>query len=200
MSILSLRLPQISGSLLGWIAGIVFLSGWMLAPAPADAQGFGRVEETNSNVAYFYHARPGQATVQISVWGTIPRPGIYEIPDTTDLDKLLTMAGGAPLQPRTEDRDPVKITVRVYRPQSAAQTEDSGTTEGTTAPRTMIFEAPLERMLAGKAQYPDLRDDDIVVVETVQPKEGFSFRDALSIASTLGTLTLLGLRLFDRAN
>jgi protein involved in polysaccharide export with SLBB domain len=183
---------------LGWVAGIVLLSGWMLAPAPADAQGFGRVEETNSNVAYFYHARPGQATVQISVWGTIPRPGIYEIPDTTDLDKLLTMAGGAPLQPRTEDRDPAKITVRVYRPQSAAQTENSGTSEGTSAPRTMIFEAPLERMLAGQAQYPDLRDDDIVVVETVQPKEGFSFRDVLSVASTLGTLTLLALRIFDR--
>jgi hypothetical protein len=198
MSIFSLRLPQVSGSLLGWVAGIVFLSGWMLAPAPADAQGFGRVEETNSNVAYFYHARPGQATVQISVWGTIPRPGIYEIPDTTDLDKLLTMAGGAPLQPRTEDRDPAKITVRVYRPQSAAASEAGNDAESQSAPRTMIFEAPLERMLAGKAQYPDLRDDDIVVVETVQPKEGFSFRDVLSVASTLGTLTLLALRIFDR--
>jgi protein involved in polysaccharide export with SLBB domain len=183
---------------LGWVAGIFFLSGWLLAPAPADAQGFGRVEETNSNVAYFYHARPGQATVQISVWGTIPRPGIYEIPDTTDLDKLLTMAGGAPLQPRTEDRDPVKITVRVYRPQSDAASGAGNDAESQSAPRTMIFEAPLERMLAGKAQYPDLRDDDIVVVETVQPKEGFSFRDVLSVASTLGTLTLLALRIFDR--
>jgi hypothetical protein len=198
MSILFLRIPPVSSSLLGWMAGIVFLSGWMLVPAPADAQGFGRVEETNSNVAYFYHARPGQATVQISVWGTIPRPGIYEIPDTTDLDKLLTMAGGAPISSRREDRDPAKITVRVYRPQSAAQTEGSDSSEGTSAPRTMIFEAPLERMLAGQAQYPDLRDDDIVVVETVQPKEGFSFRDVLSVASTLGTLTLLALRIFDR--
>lgn len=152
--------------------------------APAFGQTFGRVEETKSNVAYFYHARPGEATVQISVWGTVPRPGIYEVPDTTDLDKLLTMAGGAPLEARTEGREDARITVRVYRPEQ----------EG----RAQIFEAPLERMLQGNTSYPALRDDDIVVVETVRPQEPFGWRDVLSVASALGSLTLLVLRVFTR--
>jgi protein involved in polysaccharide export with SLBB domain len=143
------------------------------------------VEETKSNVAYFFHARPGEATVQVSVWGTIPRPGIYEVPDTTDLDKLLTMAGGAPLEARQEGREPPEITVRVYRPAG-----DDG--------RSRIFEAPLDEMLRGAASYPSLRDDDIVVVETVRPKQPFGWRDVLSVASTLASITLLALRIFTR--
>lgn len=152
--------------------------------SPAFGQAFGRVEETKSNVAYFYHARPGEATVQISVWGTVPQPGIYEIPDTTDLDKLLTMAGGAPLEVQREGQEDATITVRVYRPEQ----------EG----RSQIFEAPLERMLQGSASYPPLRDNDIVVVETVRPEQPFGWRDVLSVASSLGSLTLLVLRVFTR--
>jgi protein involved in polysaccharide export with SLBB domain len=155
-----------------------------LAPTAARGQAFGRVEETKSNVAYFYHAQPGEATVQVSVWGTIPKPGIYEVPDTTDLDKLLTMAGGAPLEARQEDREPPAITVRVYRPGRGDRAE--------------IFEAPLEDMLRGTAAYPSLRDDDIVVVETVRPKQPIGWRDVLSVVSTLASLTLLGLRIFTR--
>jgi hypothetical protein len=161
--------------------GLVLLG---MGGSAAYGQAFGRVEETKSNVAYFYHAKPGEATVQVSVWGTVPRPGIYEVPDTTDLDKLLTMAGGAPLEPRVEDRDEVKITVRVYRPDESD--------------RNKIFEARLERMLQGTPGYPSLEDNDIVVVETVRPKDPFGWREALSVASSLGSLTLLALRLFTR--
>ena len=163
---------------------LLLLAGGVLAAHPAHGQAFGRVEDTKSNVAYFYHARPGEATVQLSVWGTVPRPGVYEVPDTTDLYKLLTMAGGAPLEAQVEGREDATITVRVYRP------EQDG--------RSQIFEASLERMLQGASSYPALRDDDIVVVETVRPKDPFGWRDVLSVASTLGTLTLLALRIFTR--
>lgn len=159
----------------------------LLATVTVDAaqgQAFGRVEDTESNVAYFYHARPGQPTVQVSVWGTIPRPGIYEVPDTTGLDKLLTMAGGAPLEARQEGREPPRITVRVYRPGPDG--------------RTQIFDAQLETLLEGRPQYPALRDDDIVVIETVLSRQPFGWRDVLSVASTVGTLVLLGLRIFTR--
>jgi hypothetical protein len=167
-----------------WSALCLLLLAAAVGTTPAYGQAFGRVEETKSNVAYFYHARPGEATVQVSVWGTVPRPGIYEIPDTTDLDKLLTMAGGAPLEARTEGREDATITVRVYRP------EQDG--------RSQLFEAPLERMLQGNTSYPALRDNDIVVVETVRPKQPFGWRDVLSVASALGSITLLALRIFTR--
>jgi hypothetical protein len=170
-----------------WRGALVLTAVWVGAFAVPDAQGqvFGRVEETESSVNYYYyHARPGEATVQVSVWGTIPQPGIYEVPDTTSLDKLMTMAGGAPLEARREGRDAPTITVQVYRPGPDG--------------RRQIFEAQLTDLLNGNPQYPDFRDNDIVVVETVTPKSPFTWRDALSLTSTLGTLVLLGLRIFDR--
>jgi hypothetical protein len=150
----------------------------------AQAQGFGRVAETNTSVAYFYHARPGEPTVQVSVWGTVPRSGVYEVPDTTDLPKLLTMAGGAPLEARVENQEPPTVTVRVYRPSGDG--------------RTQIFEKQVEQMLTGQAQYPALEDDDTVVVEPVRPEPPFGWRDQLSVTSTLASLVVLGLRIFTR--
>jgi hypothetical protein len=94
------------------------------------------------------------------------------------------MAGGAPMEAQVEGQDDARITVRVYRPEQ----------EG----RSQIFEAPLERMLQGEPSYPALRDDDIVVVETVRPKQPFGWRDVLSVASALGSMTLLVLRIFTR--
>jgi hypothetical protein len=94
------------------------------------------------------------------------------------------MAGGAPLEARQENREAPTITVRVYRPE----------TDG----RNKIFQAELDRMLQGNPPYPSLRDNDIVVVETVRPKQPFGWRDVLSVVSTLASLTLLGLRIFTR--
>lgn len=168
-----------------WLWGLVAAGLWIaLAATPALGQEFGRVEETETNVAYFYYARPGQATVQVSVWGTVPRPGIYEIPDTTDLDKLLTMAGGLPIEARRRGDRRAEITVRLFRPQ------ESG--------RELLLETDADSMLRGSTAYPSLEENDIVVVETIRPKDRFGFRDVLSLASTLGTLTLLGLRIFSR--
>lgn len=156
-----------------------------IEPDTVHGQAFGRIEETESTVSYFYHTRPGEATVQISLWGSVPTPGIYEVPDTTDLNKLLTMAGGIPaIGKRTERRDPAEVTVRVYRSNRES--------------RTKIFESRLRDMLKGAPNTPSLQDDDIVVVETEEQRKLFGWRDVLSVLSTLGSLTLLFLRVFTR--
>jgi len=150
----------------------------------ATAQSLDRLQETETSVAYYYHARPGDATVQISVWGTIGNTGIYEIPEDTQLDKLLTMAGGAPIDARERGQDPDDIRITLYR------TDDSGN-------RTVVYEEPLQDLVEN-ARYPALQDDDILVVELERSRTPFRFRDALGIVSSLASLTLLGLRIFDR--
>lgn len=149
----------------------------------AQGQGFTEFEETRSNVAYFYHARPGEATIQVSVWGTVGKTGVYEIPDGTDLDRLLTMTGGAPVQPRSE-RQRRTITLQIWRTSNEGE-------------RSVVYEAELEKLLGQPGAYPVLRDQDVLVVETVTDSK-FSWREALQIASSLGTFALLMLRLFDR--
>lgn len=154
---------------------VVFLLLSIFFAAAASGQSLDRLAETKSNVAYFYHARPGEATVQVALWGTVARPGIYEVPLGTDLDKLLTMAGGAPIQARREGTD-ATITVRLFRQASSL--------------RTAVYEATLDEMLARPGRYPALQDDDVVVVETTL-EEGFQWRDALAIIGSVASVVLV---------
>ena len=146
---------------------------------PAQAQEFGRIQDTQTNTAYFFYAQPGEATVQVALWG-VPQPGLYEIPDSTDLGRLLTLAGGVQMEARREGRKPPRITVRLYRP---AQSRDEP-----------LVEARAQEILQGEVDAPPLKEDDIVVVETVQPTS-FTWQDGLSIVSTAASLTLLVLRI-----
>lgn len=167
---------RFSAGLLG--IGLLLLT-WGFGAQGTQAQEYGRVGEVETNAAYFYYANPGEATVQVSLWG-VPRPGIYEIPDSTDLDRLLTLAGGVNTDPRRENRKPPRVTIRLYR---------SGEPRGTPA-----FEAQIKDLLGGQTSGPMLREDDIIVVETVLPSE-FTWQDGLSILSTASSLTLLVLRI-----
>lgn len=161
--------------LLGGLAG--------LHPADVAGQTFGRIEDTETNLAYFYYARPGEATIQVSVWGSVSQTGILEVPDTTDLHTLLTLAGGAPgIGKRRENRDPPEVIVRLYRKKQGE--------------RTKIFESEVEDVMTGAKAPPTLQENDVVMVETIEQRH-FGFRDALSIASSIGSIILLALRLRD---
>lgn len=161
--------------------GVLFVAIWIAGPAAA--QSLDRLQETETSVSYFYYARPGDATVQVSVWGTIGGTGIYEIPEDTKLDKLLTMAGGAPIDARQRGQDPDDIQIKLYR------TNDDGE-------REIIYDAPLERLIEDTT-YPVLQDDDIMIVELERARTPLRFRDILGVASSLASLTLLGIRLWD---
>lgn len=184
--------------------GVLVLLVASLFVSDAEAQRFSRIEDTQSNVAYFYHAKPGEATVQVSVWGAVKQSGIYEVPDSTRLDKLLTMAGGAPLQIRQEGREPAEVNVYVYRPTSGRSGGDNqpGTdqpdTDQSGMTQTLLFSSSMDAMLEGDVSYPTFRDDDIVVIEVIEPRQRFTWRDALQVLTSVGTLTLVGLRIFGR--
>ena len=160
--------------------------GGVFAP-PAQAQEFGRLEKMKerTNVAYFYFAEPGDATVQVQVQGTVPRPGIYEVPDSTDLNKLLTMAGGAVLEPRPENRERPEITIRIFRPEGPEQSR--------------LLETSYEQVLDGEKQFQNFSDEDVIVVETVQQRS-FTWRDLLSFSSTALSLALLVVRILQIRN
>ena len=163
----------------------LFLLGTFGAGPVAAQEGssYDRIDETRSTVAYFYHARPGVPTIQVSVWGTVPRPGIYEVSESTSLDRLLTMAGGAPIEARAENEE-AQITIRLFR----------GRGQGG---RELMYEAPLQDLLRDTGAYPSLQNGDVLVMET-QVQRGFRWRDVLGIVSSVGSLALVVERLFFR--
>lgn len=149
----------------------------------AQAQNYKSLEAPNSNIAYFFHAQPGEATVQISLWGTIPRPGIYEVREQTELDKLLTMAGGVPLGASGENQT-AHVTVQVFRQQVPGE-------------RMRIYSASLEELLSNTAEYPTLQNEDVVVVRTTVEEE-ISWRSALTVMGSIAAVALTIERLVTR--
>ena len=145
-----------------------------------QAQSFDRIDKIRTNTAFFFFAQPGDATIQISIWGSVAS-GIYEVPVGTNLDKLLTMAGGPPPDLR-QSGTRHEITIRLFREQGAG--------------RTMIYEAPLDRMLVETEAYPVLQDYDVLTLETIVHR-GFGWRDALSLLTSVGTFILIVERLIE---
>jgi hypothetical protein len=173
-----IRSPAVWGALCAWVLlGAVGLHS-------AQAQEVGRIAETKTNTAYFYYAQPGEATVQIYVWGAA-QAGIYEIPVGTSLARLLTMTGGVGRDVREEGQEPPRITVRHYRPEQSR--EDP------------LLETRAQNILQGNVEAQQLQENDIVVVERVQPNP-FTWQDALSILTTASSITLLVLRVLRFQN
>ena len=143
--------------------------------APLRAQTFGEVEQRRStSQAYFVHVLPGEATVVVSVWGTVLRPGTYEVSAGTDMGEVLSLAGGptlAPLRQTSETDLAREIRVRLYR------------TDGAT--RTALYDATLDAMVAAPSAYPTLAEGDVVEVTTAETeRRRWTWRDS----ATLGGL------------
>jgi hypothetical protein len=153
------------------------------AVSPAEAQSaYNRIDETRSSVAYFYHARPGVPTLQVSVWGTVPRPGIYEVPEETGIARLMTMAGGAAIEARSENEEATS-TIRVFREQRGG--------------RELIYESSLQNLLRDARADLSIQNGDVLVVAT-RVERSLSWRDVLSIVGSVGSLALVVERLFFR--
>lgn len=147
----------------------------MLIAWPIQAQEFGRVGDVEAvGTSYHVFTRPGEATVQVLVLGA--GGGIYEVAADTEIDEFLALMGGVPSFGVRSDKNRIEVTIRLYRGQEGA--------------RTLIYEAPIEEMLTNPGQYPELRDEDVFVVETVE-KSRIGWRDVLSIFTSVSSLILL---------
>ena len=50
------------------------------AQAQPSSQSFGIAEDRQTNVpSYYFHVLPGEATIQVYVWGTVGAPGAYTV-------------------------------------------------------------------------------------------------------------------------
>ena len=139
---------------------------------PAGQTSLGRGERIQQTTAGYYRFHmPGEATIQVSVEGAVPHPGLYEIGATTDLRQLLSLAGGPRIDSR-ERADRQRVEVRLFR---------SG--EGQLYAATYAD-------LASNPVYPPLHESDTVLVEVVRSRR-FGWQEAASVAGGLTAVALL---------
>jgi hypothetical protein len=159
-------------SLTGFLV-LIGLFAW-----PAQAQEFGRVNKIQADgTAYHVFAQAGEATIQVLVLGAV-NAGIYEVRVGTDLEQLIALTGTS-MTPGGAGES-IKYTVRLFRDEDGR--------------RKLLYEAPLEKMLVSSAEYPALREGDVLMVEGIS-KARFGWRDALTILTSLTTVALLVERL-----
>ena len=112
----------------------------------------------------------------VYVWGAVRNPGYFEVGPEVDAVRLLALAGGPQGDGARAQNVVTDATVIITRP-------GAGT----------VYQASLEAFVTG-ADVPDLSDGDALQVEVVQ-RSRFTFRDALSVATTVGTLVIIGLQI-----
>lgn len=134
-----------------------------------------------SGVAVYRYAEPGQTTKDVQVWGAVRNPGVYQIERDADLLTLLTIAGG-PAVATTDDRTVRNVSVRVVRDPGAA--------------RTVVLDTTLDALTSDPAPLPALQHGDLVSL-TVEVRQRFTWRDALSVTTSAAALAVLILRIVE---
>ncbi|MEM1056860.1 MAG: hypothetical protein AAGI52_15155 [Bacteroidota bacterium] len=149
------------------------------AQDPVSPGYVGAVPTNSPN--HFFYARAGELTKRVSVWGTVRASGTYFVRQNVDLVELLSLAGGPSLNARAEDNERI-VTIRVYR------------LEGDQ--RILAYEETLVDMIADPAAYPEILDNDVVEVETVEDRR-WTFRDTVTVISAVSTTVLALERIYS---
>ena len=159
--------------------GIISVFSFLLivSAISVQAQDFKRLEDINSTgTSYNIFAKEGEATFQVLVISDLGNSGIYEIGGDVELDQLLALMGVQ--TPESSNETSTKITVRLFR-------EGAGR-------RELVYEASLEEMLTEPGQYPPLREDDLVAIETItRTRQPIDFIEGVRLVSSLASIFLL---------
>ncbi len=146
----------------------------LLAAAPAfaqSAQPTQRFDEVRTNSgSYFFHVKPGEATMKVQVLGAVRAPGLYELGRGTSVSTLLALSGGPLLDVRQRNNKRT-VTLRLWR-------------SGHTQP---YYETILEQAVARPETSPAMQEGDVLMVE-IEEKQKFGWRDAFTIVGGVGAL------------
>ena len=115
------------------------------------------------------YGRPGYPRVRIYLWGNAQN-GVWTVEEGTDLLEFLSAAAEGDFNSRPDTR--VKNMLRIYR---------KGQIGGEPA-----FSMKMERIFSRQVETPALQDGDVLVVESIQRRRFFSFRN---LSRVLGTVT-----------
>jgi len=125
-----------------------------------------------NTTGYYYYHLPGEATIQVSVEGSVLYPGLYEVSADTDMRRVLSLAGGPRFDVRDRNSDR-RVELRLYRP-------DVGE----------IYAANLADASSNPAFIPDLQHDDSLIVEVIERRR-IGWQDVATVIGTIGTLAFI---------
>lgn len=159
----------------------ITLSQLLILQSAAFAQStssFFEVKEPPRAAEYIFRSAPKETLIGVQLLGAVKNPGVYYIPPTTDLLKLLSLAGGE------EDADLTEIIVRKVDPAQAG-----------------VYELDMKRLMktTGGKQFK-LTQDDFIYVPKKEPWISNDVSRTVSILSLLATIVLTGVLIDKNSN
>ena len=159
----------------------ITLSQVLILQSTAFAQStnsFFEVKEPPRAAEYIFRSAPKETLIGVQLLGAVKNPGVYYIPPTTDLLKLLSLAGGE------EDADLSEIIVRKVDPAQAG-----------------VYELDMKRLMktTGGKQFK-LTQDDFIYVPKKEPWISNDVSRTVSILSLLATIVLTGVLIDKNSN
>ena len=136
-----------------------------------------------NRAAYYRYAESDDVTIQVSVWGAVRNPGIYEVPRDFTLNSLFSAAGGPSLQVRQES-DTQTIRLQLVRETEGGQ-------------RQVVYSETMEGEIVVSEANPPLQEGDVLTVESFIER-GINWRDFLSIGTSIASLVLTAVSLATR--
>jgi len=137
--------------------------------AQSSGSLFGPQGPQTSQPSYYYIAKPGELTMQVNLWGDVLKPGRYEVPITTDLVQLISLAGGP-----TRDANLSEVQISRFSKSSA----------GLQRYQTKINLADLFKSEEAKLA---LQPGDAIYIDY---ETRLNIRDAITIISTAALVTI----------
>ncbi|WP_413295231.1 SLBB domain-containing protein [Bdellovibrio sp. HCB185ZH] len=138
-----------------YVIALVFtLNSVAFAQSP-DSLGVSDIKQPQQASEYIFRSSPKESLISVQLLGAVTRPGIYYVPPSTDLLKLITLAGGA-----GSTGDMSEITVRKLEPKSWAEIKSKAVSEYQGA-----YEVDAEKVIKyGGAKQLKLAQDDFIYV------------------------------------
>lgn len=159
----------------------ITLSQILILQSTAFAQNtssFFEVKEPPRAAEYIFRSAPKETLIGVQLLGAVKNPGVYYIPPTTDLLKLLALAGGE------QDADLTEIIVRKVDPVGNG-----------------VYELDMKRLMktTGGKQFK-LTQDDFIYVPKKEPWISNDISRTVSILSLLATIVLTGVLIDKNSN
>ncbi|MFN3453531.1 MAG: polysaccharide biosynthesis/export family protein [Pseudobdellovibrio sp.] len=135
------------------------------------AQGFFEVKEPPRAAEYIYRSSPKESLIGVQLLGAVKNPGLYYIPSSTDLLKLVTLAGG------TDEADLSSIVIR----------KTEGSQKG-------VYEVDLNRLMktTSDSKPLNLAQDDFIYIPKKEPWISNDVSRTITIVSLVATIILTG--------
>jgi len=129
---------------------VIALAVFVASNADAQTNQSGLVSATpGGTAANYYFAKPGDITILVEVWGSVDRPGRYEIASTINLVNLLSLAGGPSEEARIDN-------IRITR-----------LAKGTPPDKRQVLTVDLEDLTNVKQDELLLQPGDIIFVDSL---------------------------------